>query len=996
MKKVIISVLFTFFFVNFSHSQGCLPDGILFQNQSQIDNFKSDYPVCDTIIGSIGIMGEDVYNLDSLSQIKYVQGYISIQQCPNLSNLNGLRNMEGIGDSFYIEYCNSLSDLLGLEELKSVGGDFMLWDNYHIKNLIGLGNLKEVGGKFVIHWMDGLYSLEGINKLTSISQGLVIWKNDSLSSLNGLRNVDSVGNEIYIRSNPRIKSLNGLNNLCLLGGTISIEMNDSLIDIMAIRNLNESVLDSVKIKKNHSLSECNIQLLCEMINVDPEKLIVADNSIGCSSIDEILQNCNDQGCLMEGINFTNQIQIDSFPILYPECSIIEGSVNIWGDNISDLSGLSNIKEIHGDLDILYCDSLMSLEGLNGLYEIGGGLGIQHNALLQNVDAFKSVDYIGGRVRFYYNLELVSIRGFEGLNQINGLEISSCSNLSDFSGLRNVERINGDFSFAFNPKMKGFEYFENLKEISGEFGVNSCGGLITIDGLNNIKILSDGLVITNCDSLQNLTGLESLKNVGVYCRIKNCKSLKNLDGLGELIKVDYLRLKNLSSIKNLHGLNNDIQINGYLEIEENDSLLSFEGLGYLDSLNGTLRVLYNPNLESFSDLQNLKSISDGIYIRGNDIITDLRGLEGVTDFKGGIGVVGNAKLQSLEGIGNLNVDSITRFEITENPNLYLCSINSICQLVNSLPDDIYFNISDNTLGCNNIEEVQELCLINPELEYSFPLFSVQPTWNVLDKQLNEIETFSTMDLEYDYDTVLCNYIYSRISLNGLGVFVRQNDLQVYYRKGDNCSSKEYLLYDYSLNIGDTTYVGWDQYDWYGSDTAAFVVEQIEEMEQFGVLRNRFTLVYAGSDGAYSGQLHWLEGVGCEEHPFYPFARMDDYQMNEYELLCLDSIGHQLYQSPNWTVCDTNYTSIGDLESSGFEVSPNPFINRIYIASNNKEIKGIQLLTLTGQFIPISWSNNGRIANVRIPEESPNGIYILRIVTVDGYRNLKVMKVDRSLK
>ncbi|MCK9205174.1 MAG: hypothetical protein M0P58_12175, partial [Bacteroidales bacterium] len=64
-----------------------------------------------------------------------------------------------------------------------------------------------------------------------------------------------------------------------------------------------------------------------------------------------------QGCLPEGITFTDQAQIDSFQVNYPGCSQIEGSVRINGVDIDNLNGLSVLTSIGGDLEIHFCYSL---------------------------------------------------------------------------------------------------------------------------------------------------------------------------------------------------------------------------------------------------------------------------------------------------------------------------------------------------------------------------------------------------------------------------------------------------------------------------------------------------------------------------------------------------------------------------------------------------------------------------------------------------------------
>lgn len=54
----------------------CLPEGIIFSNQAQIDNFNSNYPDCTEIKGGVLIEGNDISNLDGLSIVTSIGGYL--------------------------------------------------------------------------------------------------------------------------------------------------------------------------------------------------------------------------------------------------------------------------------------------------------------------------------------------------------------------------------------------------------------------------------------------------------------------------------------------------------------------------------------------------------------------------------------------------------------------------------------------------------------------------------------------------------------------------------------------------------------------------------------------------------------------------------------------------------------------------------------------------------------------------------------------------------
>ena len=84
-----------------------------------------------------------------------------------------------------------------------------------------------------------------------------------------------------------------------------------------------------------------------------------------------LANLFSQTCLPAGITLTTQAQIDSFQINYPGCTEIEGDVEITGDDITSLNGLSVLTSIGGDLQIDSNAVLTSLTGLDNTASIGG-------------------------------------------------------------------------------------------------------------------------------------------------------------------------------------------------------------------------------------------------------------------------------------------------------------------------------------------------------------------------------------------------------------------------------------------------------------------------------------------------------------------------------------------------------------------------------------------------------------------------------------------------
>src|SRR5690606_2944469 len=84
-----------------------------------------------------------------------------------------------------------------------------------------------------------------------------------------------------------------------------------------------------------------------------------------------------------------QAQVDSFSVLYPNCTEISGDLVIQGSAITNLNGLANITSITGNLVINQTSALQNLNGLSGLQSVGGSIGIVQTGLL-NLNGLSAV------------------------------------------------------------------------------------------------------------------------------------------------------------------------------------------------------------------------------------------------------------------------------------------------------------------------------------------------------------------------------------------------------------------------------------------------------------------------------------------------------------------------------------------------------------------------------------------------------------------------------
>jgi hypothetical protein len=402
----------------------CLPDGITFASQAQIDSFQVNYPGCTEIEGPVEIIGYEISNLNGLSVLTSIGSSLSIA-CYYHASLEGLEGLTSIGGDLYINECDSLSSLTGLNSLSYVGGDLLIGDE-----------LQQGWGGW---WWGG---------------------NDNLSNLSGLEALTSIGGNLKIINNYSLASLSGLGNIA------------------------PSSITDLTISNNTSLSNCDVQCLCDYLASPNGVVKIVNNATGCNNAPEIADACGVPfSCLPYGnYYFLSQAEIDNFSDNYPECTELEGDVIISGNDITNVNGLIGISSIGGNLEINYNGVLINLKGMDSLTSIGG-------------------DFIVGVIVDYWGVG-------------NG-------SLSSFTGLEGLATIGGNFEIIGNNALTSLAGLESLTSIGQDLYINFCDSLNSLAGLNSLSNIGGNLQIgeqfcdpfTGCfggnELLSNLSGLEKI-------------------------------------------------------------------------------------------------------------------------------------------------------------------------------------------------------------------------------------------------------------------------------------------------------------------------------------------------------------------------------------------------------------------------------------------------------------------------------------------------------
>jgi len=525
MKKLTLLIILALFIQSNVSSQACLPEGITFDTQEEIDNYQTNYPGCTEIEGDVSISGDDITNLNGLIVVTFIGGDLTIGGTlffsnPNLTNLTGLDNVVSIGGTLSIKYNAVLTSLTGMDNVNSIGGDMIIYRNQALTSLTGLENVTSIEGNLTIggYWWGtnpDLANLAGLDNLISIGEDLEIIYNESLTSLEGLDDLETIGGDLSIGGNDLLTSLSGLGNLNSIGGNLSVgisawngigyedlgnnvltsltgldsvnsiggnlyvRFNDALTSLSGIDNIAASTIGDISIYSNSSLTNCEVQSVCDYLVSPNGTVTIQSNATGCNNPPEIANACGTSlPCLPFGnYYFYTQSEIDNFQTNYPNCTAIEGYVEISGYDITNLDGLSAITSIGGSLTIGYNVGLTNLSGLNNVTSIGTDLSIIGTALS-------------------------SLSGLEGLTSIGGsLSIYDNDNLSTLSALENLITIGGSLSIG---------HFEDFQSLEIWYGNPS---LPNLTGLDNLIFIGGDLEIIYNESLTSLTELGNLDSLG---------------------------------------------------------------------------------------------------------------------------------------------------------------------------------------------------------------------------------------------------------------------------------------------------------------------------------------------------------------------------------------------------------------------------------------------------------------------------------------------------
>lgn len=226
-----------------------------------------------------------------------------------------------------------------------------------------------------------------------------------------------------------------------------------------------------------------------------------------------------------------------------------------------------------------------------------------------------------------------------------------------------------------------------------------------------------------------------------------------------------------------------------------------------------------------------------------------------------------------------------------------------------------------------------------------------------------------------DTIIGTQTYSIIETCGIGYkgALRDEEGVVYYVPED--SETEYLLYDFTVSVGDTLNDLYFDFEPPGG-TGEVIVHSVSEVEVDGIVRRVI---------GFNTSFKWIEGIGCEKGFLADFyAEASEYG---HGLYCMSADDTTRYIENEGVVNVEGVCSLtaGNMKYDDlieFSVYPNPakdIVNCIF--GENIQVSEAFVTGVDGKIVSVSWSKqeSGLVFSIN---DLPNGLYNITLITNEG--------------
>jgi hypothetical protein len=298
-------------------------------------------------------------------------------------------------------------------------------------------------------------------------------------------------------------------------------------------------------------------------------------------------------CPVGDVVLNSMDELNQFYTDYPDCTRLDGSMTVTGEDVWSLLPLASLDTIMGNFELTALGFLNNFSGLSNLKYVHGDFLIQNNAFLSNVSGLQGIFEIGAQLIISNNPSLVSLNGLNNLDETGGLKLLSLPSLSQVNALAQLDSIHGDFQIIAAASLNNITGLAALKQVDGHMSIQNTAiaNLASLDGLNTV---GGFLNLNNNPNLVTL-GLNGLETIGGDLRIKNHSQLLNIDGLASLglIQGDFQLISN-SLLENMLSMDQSVSISDSVVIVNNPFLSTCNVLSICNHFEGSTAGLIDGN------------------------------------------------------------------------------------------------------------------------------------------------------------------------------------------------------------------------------------------------------------------------------------------------------------------------------------------------------------------------------------------------------------------
>lgn len=236
----------------------------------------------------------------------------------------------------------------------------------------------------------------------------------------------------------------------------------------------------------------------------------------------------------QDITLSSQEDVDNFMVDY-NCTEIGGDLTIDGGDIVDLSSLSAIISIMGNLVIINNAALTNIDGLNSISSINGNLTIINNDALINIDGLSNLNSIENSISIFNNPVLTNINGLNNITSIgNNIAILYNSALTNINGLNSLSSIGGFLQIQYNDALNNCCIVAsiNAENITIEDNTQGC---------NSLQEITDSCSMTSLQTIKENPSIQVYPNPNTGTFTIESKDLINTlkiyNSIGQLIQED---------------------------------------------------------------------------------------------------------------------------------------------------------------------------------------------------------------------------------------------------------------------------------------------------------------------------------------------------------------------------------------------------------------------------------------------------------------------------